>query len=115
MSDSLPIRHLTPKVSVAPQMTPGQMAEVARLGYRSVINNRPDFEGGPDQPTSADMAEAARAAGIEYRHQPVNGFYQSPEDVAEFAQLLHDLPAPVLVFCRSGARSTRLFAAAAAL
>jgi uncharacterized protein (TIGR01244 family) len=40
--------------------------------------------------------------------------YQSPEDVAAFARLLDELPRPVLVFCRSGARSARLFASAQA-
>jgi protein tyrosine phosphatase (PTP) superfamily phosphohydrolase (DUF442 family) len=40
--------------------------------------------------------------------------YQSPEDIAAFARLLDELPRPVLVFCRSGARSTRLIMAAAA-
>lgn len=88
------------------------MAEAAAAGIRSVINNRPDFEGGPDQPTSAVMAAAAIAAGLEYRFLPVNGGYQSPEEVATFAQLLASLPTPILAFCRSGARSSNLYAAA---
>ena len=37
--------------------------------------------------------------------------FQTPEQIAAFAQLLHELPRPLLVFCRSGARSTRLFQA----
>ena len=88
------------------------MAEAAAAGIRSVINNRPDFEGGPDQPTSAVMEAAALAAGLEYRFLPVNGGYQSPEEIAAFAQLLANLPTPILAFCRSGARSSRLYAAA---
>ena len=88
------------------------MAEAAAAGIRSVINNRPDFEGGPDQPTSAVMEAAALAAGLEYRFLPVNGGYQSPEEIDAFAQLLASLPTPILAFCRSGARSSRLFAAA---
>ena len=112
MNTSLPIRALSPTVCVAPQMTPESMAEVAALGFRSVINNRPDFEHGPEQPTNAAIEAAARAVGLEYRFQPVNGMYQSPDDIAAFARLLRELPAPVLVFCRSGARSTRLFMAA---
>ena len=50
----LPIRPLTQDVCVAPQLTPEAMAEVAKAGFRSVVNNRPDFEHGPDQPTNAD-------------------------------------------------------------
>lgn len=109
---SLPIRPVAAEVFVAPQLAPGDMAEAARAGFRSVVNNRPDFEGGADQPTNAAMAAAAAAAGLEYRFLPVNGAYQSPEEIAAFAALMRDLPRPVLAFCRSGARSTRLCMAA---
>ena len=106
---SLPARPVADDVYVAPQLAPGDMAEAARVGFRSVVNNRPDFEGGPDQPTHAQMAAAAAAAGLEYRFLPVIGAYQSPEEAAAFAALLAELPRPLLAFCRSGARSTRLY------
>lgn len=110
--NNLPSRSLSPYFSVAPQLKPDAMAEAARAGFKSVINNRPDFEHGPDQPSSAEMEAAAVAAGLEYRHLPVDGAHQSAEEIGEFADLLRDLPAPVLAFCRSGARSTRLYTAA---
>lgn len=106
---NLPIRPVAPDVCVAPQLTPETMAEVARAGFRSVVNNRPDFEHGPDQPTNAAIEDAARAAGLEYRFLPVESAFQSPEQIAAFAQLLEELPRPLLAFCRSGARSTRLY------
>jgi uncharacterized protein (TIGR01244 family) len=104
----LPVRELTPACSVAPQADPADMAQLAAAGFKSVINNRPDFEHGPDQPTSAEIAEAAQAAGLQYRFLPVAGGYQTPEDIAACAVLLAELPKPVLMFCRSGARSTNL-------
>jgi uncharacterized protein (TIGR01244 family) len=109
MNTSLPIQAIDAGVCVAPQLQPEAMAEVARAGFRSVVNNRPDFEHGADQPTSAQIEAAARAAGLEYRHLPVSGSYQSPEEIAAFARLLAELPRPLLAFCRSGARSTRLY------
>ncbi|MDH4052928.1 MAG: TIGR01244 family sulfur transferase [Rubrivivax sp.] len=112
---TLPLRPLAEDVFVAPQLDANAMAEAARAGFRSVVNNRPDFEGGPDQPTHASIEAAAGAAGLAYRFLPVAGGYQSPEEIAAFAQLLAELPRPLLVFCRSGARSTRLFAAAQSL
>jgi uncharacterized protein (TIGR01244 family) len=112
---SLPVQALTPDFCVAPQLEPAAMSEAAAAGFKSVINNRPDYEGGPTQPTSAEMEAAAQAAGLQYRHLPVNGAYQSPEEVAAMAALLAELPRPVLAFCRSGARSTRLFALASSL
>jgi uncharacterized protein (TIGR01244 family) len=111
---TLPLRQIATDVCVAPQLTPQAMAEVAAAGFKSVVNNRPDYEHGPDQPSSAEMAAAALAAGLEYRFLPVDGGYQSPEEIAAFAQLLAELPRPLLAFCRSGARSTRLFMAATA-
>ncbi len=112
MPEPIPVRQIADDVCVAPQLTPEAMAAAAEAGFRSVVNNRPDFEGGPDQPANAMIEAAARGAGLEYRHLPVSGAYQSPEDVAAMAALLKELPRPVLLFCRSGARSARLYALA---
>jgi uncharacterized protein (TIGR01244 family) len=112
---ALPIRPIATDVCVAPQLDPSAMAEAARQGFRSVVNNRPDHEHGPGQPTSAEIEHAARAAGLEYRFLPVDGGYQSPDEIAAFAKLLQELPRPLLAFCRSGARSTRLYQAAQSL
>jgi uncharacterized protein (TIGR01244 family) len=115
MSNALSVQAIDAGVAVAPQLHPEAMAEAARAGFRSVVNNRPDFEGGPDQPTSAQIEAAAHAAGLEYRYLPVSGAYQSPEEIAAFAALAAELPRPMLLFCRSGARSTKLYQAAVAL
>ena len=115
MSPSLPLRQIADTVCVAPQLRPEAMAELARLGFKSVVNNRPDFEHGPDQPTNAAIEAAALAAGLQYRFLPVQGGWQSPEQIAAFAALLAELPAPLLAFCRSGARSTQLYQQAVAL
>ncbi len=112
---NLPVRAIAPDVCVAPQLTPGAMAEAALAGFKSVVNNRPDFEHGPDQPTNAEIEAAARAAGLDYRFLPVESAYQSPEEIAAMAKLLAELPRPLLMFCRSGARSTRLYSSAVSL
>jgi sulfide:quinone oxidoreductase len=109
------LRAIATDVYVAPQLSPEAMAEAARAGFRSVLNNRPDHEHGPGQPTSAEIETAARAAGLEYRHLPVDGGYQSPEEIAACAALLRELPRPLLMFCRSGSRSARLYQLATAL
>lgn len=106
---TLPLRPVAADVCVAPQLTPEAMAEVAALGFKSVVNNRPDFEHGPSQPSSAQIQAAAEAAGLQYRHLPVDGGYQTPEEIAAFAQLLQELPRPLLAFCRSGVRSNNLY------
>ena len=110
----LPLRPIADDVCVAPQLTPEAMSQAAAMGFKSVVNNRPDFEHGPDQPANADIEAAARGAGLQYRFLPVDGGYHSPEEIAAFAGLLAELPRPLLIFCRSGARSTRLYMAATA-
>jgi uncharacterized protein (TIGR01244 family) len=112
---NLPVQQIAPDVCVAPQLDAAAMALAAQAGFRSVINNRPDFEGGPAQPTSASIEAAARAAGLQYAYLPVAGGYQSPEEIARFAELLKTMPRPILAFCRSGARSTKLYVAASTL
>ena len=106
------VQSLSPTVCATGQLEPADMAWAAGAGFKSVVNNRPDGEGGPDQPSSAQMEAAALEAGLRYAHLPVSPAFQSPEEIARFAELLSSLPTPILAFCRSGARSTRLFQAA---
>jgi uncharacterized protein (TIGR01244 family) len=115
MSDSVSLQPIAQDVYAAPQLTPEAMAAAAEAGFKSVMNNRPDMEGGPDQPTSASIEAAAQAAGLVYAYLPVSGGYQSPEEIARCAELLKTLPRPLLMFCRSGARSTKLYMQAQAL
>lgn len=111
---TLSYQRLNDRIAVAPQLGPEAMAEAAAAGFKSVINNRPDFEGGADQPTSASVGEAARAAGLQYVWQPVAPSVQSADDIACFAELVATLPQPILAFCRTGTRSGKLARAAGA-
>jgi uncharacterized protein (TIGR01244 family) len=106
------VQQLSADLCVAPQLDPTAMAWAAQAGFKSVINNRPDFEGGPDQPTSATMQAAALAAGLRYAWLPVAPQVQTAQEIARFAELLNELPKPVLAYCRSGARSGKLYHAA---
>ncbi|MEO6744732.1 MAG: TIGR01244 family sulfur transferase [Caldimonas sp.] len=110
---SLPgFQQLSPDVCVAGQLDSAAMDWAAKAGFKSVINNRPDFEGGTDQPTSAAIEAAAVSAGLRYAHLPVAPSIQTPDEVERFARLMDEMPKPILAFCRSGARSGRLFRAA---
>lgn len=104
-----PYHALTPDVSVSPQLQPADMQAVADAGFKALIINRPDGEGGPEQPLSADVLAAAQAAGLQARYQPVVSGAITAADVADFNQLLHELPRPLLAFCRTGGRCTQLF------
>ena len=109
---STPINALNADFAVAPQLHPSDMAAVAAAGFKSVIINRPDYEGGADQPTAADVCTAARAAGLEVEYQPVVSGAMTAQDVERFTELLTNLPKPILAYCRSGTRCTVLYRAA---
>ncbi len=100
---------LTDTLFVAEQLQPEDMAELAKAGFKMVINNRPDGEG-ENQPSSAEMAAAAEAAGLEYAHQPVVGSNISETDIDGFDAIVSLAETPVLAFCRTGTRSTMLWA-----
>lgn len=92
------------------QIVPAEIPGLAAHGIRLIVNNRPDDEE-PGQPTSAEIEAAARAAGLDYRHIPLAGAFPA-ERVAAMAEALGQ--GPVLAFCRSGTRSTWLWALARA-
>ena len=97
------IRQVTEDFAVAPQLAPADMAEAARRGFRRVINNRPDGEV-PDQPSSAQMEQAARAVGLDYVHIPFVGRPDAAQ-VSAVHEAAQTAGGPVLAFCRSGTRS----------
>lgn len=102
------INALTAQLAVSPQMAVQDIPAIAAAGYKSIICNRPDGEGA-DQPGFAEIEQAALAAGLTVRHQPVVPGQVSDEQAAEFARLLDELPKPVFAYCRTGMRSTTLW------
>jgi len=100
MSD---FRRVTDDFTTAPQISLADVAEAARLGFKTVINNRPDGEE-PTQPPSAEVEAAATAAGLAYHHIPVRGS-PTPDQVDQTRELLSTAEGPILAFCRSGTRS----------
>lgn len=106
---SLPISCHNDQFGTLGQIDPSHLADIAQQGYKSVINNRPDFEGGPDQPTSTEIQAQAEALGLSYAYLPVIPGAFTQEQVVEMARLLKTMPGPILAFCRSGARSTNLY------
>ena len=103
------IKPLTPELSVAPQIVAADMPEAARAGYRSVICNRPDGEAA-DQPTFSELERAALEQGLQIRYLPAVSGKVTDEQGAGFGQLMAELPKPVLAFCRTGMRSTTMWA-----
>ena len=102
------IRPVTNDFSVCPQVLPSDLPSLKAKGFRAIICNRPDHEE-PGQPSFAEVAAAATAVGIEARHIPVRPDAINADGVAAFGRAIKELPAPVLGYCRSGARSAAMW------
>ena len=103
------ITRISNDFSTAPQLQPTQLAELAAGGFKSVINNRPDGEGGAAQPTSAAIESATTSSGLEYAYLPVVLGKITADEAEAFARLLERLPKPILAFCRTGTRAATLY------
>ena len=106
-------RALSSKISVAPQITADDVAKAKAAGFRAIICNRPDGEGA-DQPAFAEIAAAAKKAGLETRYLPIVSGKVSDDDATDFGKALIELPGPVLAYCRTGTRSATLWSLAMA-
>lgn len=106
-------RQLTETVFASPQIGLAEVAAAKAQGIALIVNNRPDGES-DDQVAGDDIEAAARAAGIDYVAIPVTHAGFSETQVQAMAQALAEAKGPVLAYCRSGTRSTLLWALAEA-
>jgi len=104
-------RTLDPSISVFGQIEPSDVAAAKAQGFTMIVNNRPENEQ-PGQPSGAAIEAAARDAGLSYVAIPVDHSGFAEWQVDAMADALQTAPGPVLAFCRSGTRSTFLWALA---
>ncbi|MDY6829236.1 MAG: TIGR01244 family sulfur transferase [Pseudomonadota bacterium] len=98
--------YLAPDFAVHAQIGPEDLEQIAAMGFKTVINNRPDGEVA-GQPRSADLAREAAARGLNYVEVPVAFPDLTDAQLAEMADAMRG-DAPILAFCRTGTRSTIL-------
>ena len=110
MSD---FRQVSASFWASPQIGTDDVAEAGTRGIALIVNNRPEGEA-EDQVPGESIETAARAAGIDYVAIPVSHAGFSPEQVEAMAAALAQARGPELAYCRSGTRSTLLWALAPA-
>ena len=110
MSD---FRTLSADYSVAPQISIEDVAEAKAAGFALLVNNRPDGEE-PSAPQGDDIAHAAAAEGLAYAAIPIGHAGFSHAQIDALDKLLAAATGPILAYCRSGTRSTHLWALARA-
>lgn len=103
------LKRINDRITVSGQIEPEDVATLKAAGFTTIINNRPDGES-PDQPEGAAIAAAAAAAGLAYHAIPLGREGVSPEMVEKTQAALEGSSGPVFAFCRSGTRSTTLWA-----
>ncbi|MES1963900.1 TIGR01244 family sulfur transferase [Psychrobacter sp. AH5] len=99
------------QISITGQITPDQVPMIAENGFKTIINNRPDGEE-PGQPANADIEAAAIDAGLAYKEVLFAGNELNQSHVEEFADFFNQAEQPILIFCRTGNRSTGIYEAA---
>ena len=104
--------RLTPAISVSQQIAPEDCAIAGAQGFAAIVCNRPDDET-PGQPSAATIAAAATAAGLRFAHIPVDARGIDADQIGAMAAVLA-AGGPVLAYCRSGTRSTNVWALAEA-
>lgn len=104
-------RRIADDYAVSGQIRPEDAEAIRQAGFRSVVCHRPDNED-PGQPSVEAIRAAAEKAGLAFRHIPVSGGRFPPEAVDAMRAALAELPGPVFGYCRSGARSTNIYALA---
>lgn len=111
--DLLMFRKLTDTFFAAPQISLSDVAEAKAAGISLIINNRPEDESA-DQTSGAEIAAAAQAAGIAYVAIPVTHAGFAEWQVTAMADAIENADGKILAYCRSGTRSTLLWALARA-
>lgn len=107
------IRQLNEAMSVAPQISPADVTDLAAQGFVAIINNRPDGEE-MGQPDGDAIRLVAETLGLRYTAIPVTHAGFAHPQLDAFAAAMAEADGPVLAYCRSGTRSCHLWALAMA-
>lgn len=105
----LDIRKVTDGFAVAPQINQDDLQAIADAGFKTVMANRPDGEGGIDQPRMGAIRAATESLGLDFVAIPFSGA-PTPEILERIGAALAEAPAPVLAYCRTGTRSITAWA-----
>lgn len=101
-------RDVTPNFAASPQISLEDVVTAANEGFKAIICNRPDDEDN-GQLSAADIAVACEHYGLTFTHIPVAGG-MSQTQIDQMAAAIETASGPVLAYCRSGTRSTNLWA-----
>lgn len=109
------VRPLSEDVAVCAQLTVDDVDTAARMGFKTIINNRPDGED-PNQPTHAAIEAKAKSLGLVIHHLPLaSGQAPNQDLLLRSKAVMAAAEKPILAFCRSGTRSGNIYHGVCAL
>lgn len=100
-------------VGVRSQIGTADIARLRDLGYRTIVDLRPDGEVA-GQPSSQEVGTAARDGGMSFAYVPTPHGTIPDAVVADLSRVLATAERPVMLYCRSGKRAARVWALAEA-
>jgi uncharacterized protein (TIGR01244 family) len=103
------LRQITPDYIVSPQISVEDVPAIAAAGIKTVICNRPDTEIGAEH-HAARIEEAVRAAGMEFVLNPFDNRTMTADNMNRQREVIEGMEKPVLAYCRTGTRSTVVWA-----
>jgi uncharacterized protein (TIGR01244 family) len=96
------------RVVITSQIRPDDILRLQQKGYRLLVDVRPDGEE-PNQPTSAELREAADGQRMDFIYIPVP-HDTIPEEAVHKLQVALSSYKSAVLYCRTGRRAARLFA-----
>ena len=104
------MKHLSDHLYVAGQLSTAEIEQAATAGIKTIINNRPDDEE-PGQLKHQDAHALSASLGLDYHYLPMaNGQPMPATLVDDFFQILENSDEAILAHCRSGMRSSVIWA-----
>ena len=103
------VKKLNDRISVATQILSSDLRCFVDQGFKTIINNRPDGEE-IDQPKTDALAKEAQRLGLAYFSLPVISGSITDDEIDQFDHIVENQNGPILAFCRTGTRSTILWA-----
>jgi uncharacterized protein (TIGR01244 family) len=94
---------------VSDQITEEDIEQLKEAGFKTIFCNRPDNEE-QNQVTVKSIQDKAIESGLNFIHQPVIGGQISQNDIDQFSDYFDAAEKPIFAYCRTGTRSSMLWA-----
>ncbi len=105
---TLQVQPVADGVCAHAQIGVDDIGQLAAQGFKTIITLRPDNEGGPEQPSSTEIAAACKSHGLLHHYIPVIPGNITPENVTAFEQACAASMKPILAYCKTGGRATNI-------